>query len=95
MIKENIGEKYLCPWCKSGKLVLRESPDKHSFYGCTNYPYCKYTINDLKAVRTNLKCPFCGDFLTIRNGKNGKFVGCHNFPRCRYTRPLRNDDHFI
>ena len=88
LLKENSGEKYLCPWCKSGRLILRESSEFNTFYGCSNYPYCKYTINDLKAVRTNLKCPSCGDFLTVRNGKNGKFIGCHNYPRCRYTSSL-------
>ncbi len=87
-------EKYLCPWCKSGKLVLRESANGDSrFYGCTNYPYCTYSINDFNAIKTNNRCPECNDFLVIRNGKNGKFIGCHNYPRCKYTRQIRDDIH--
>ncbi|PCG19291.1 topoisomerase DNA-binding C4 zinc finger domain-containing protein, partial [Brachyspira sp. G79] len=32
----------ICPRCK-GKLVLREGK-YGEFYGCSNYPYCKFTI---------------------------------------------------
>jgi DNA topoisomerase-1 len=31
-----------CPTCKDGKLILRKSL-YGSFYGCSNYPKCKYT----------------------------------------------------
>lgn len=31
-----------CPRCKTGKLILRSGPYS-SFYGCSNYPLCKYT----------------------------------------------------
>jgi DNA topoisomerase-1 len=31
-----------CPQCKEGKLVLRGSI-YGKFYGCSNYPKCKYT----------------------------------------------------
>lgn len=90
LIKRDDLKRFLCPWCKSGKLVIRESSESgNSFYGCANYPFCSYTINDLKAVSTNNRCPNCGDFLVIRNGKNGKFIGCHNYPRCMHTRQLK------
>jgi DNA topoisomerase-1 len=38
-----------CPTCKKGKLVLRKSI-YGAFYGCSNYPKCKYTekIEDKK-----------------------------------------------
>ena len=79
-------KKYFCPWCKSGHLVIRESEiNKRSFYGCSNFPYCSYTNDDMKAVYSNNRCPDCGDFLVLRNGKHGKFFGCHNYPRCEYT----------
>ncbi len=89
--EDSATEKFLCPWCKSGKLILRDSAfDKTKFYGCSNYPYCNYSINDLKAVKTNNRCPICNDFLVIRNGVNGKFIGCHNYPRCTHTRQLKD-----
>lgn len=34
------------------------------------------------------KCPFCGQPLVMRNGRNGAFWGCSSYPKCRYTRPL-------
>lgn len=77
-----------CPVCKSGRLVLRHSTGNKTFYGCTNFPYCKYVIDDLAAVAKNNRCPVCGDFLVIRNGINGKFIGCNNYPRCTFTRNL-------
>lgn len=79
-------KEYLCPWCKSGYLVVRKSEvDGKSFYGCSNYPYCTYTNKDIKAVYYNHRCPQCGDFLVSRKGKYGTFFGCHNYPRCKYT----------
>lgn len=78
--------EYLCPWCKSGYLVIRKSDvDGKSFYGCSNYPYCTYTNNDMKAVYHNNRCPECGDFLVLRKGRYGTFFGCHNYPRCKHT----------
>ena len=74
-----------CPWCKSGQLIVRESENKRAFYGCSNFPYCKYTNNDLKAVYNNYRCPVCGDYLVLRKSKHGYFYGCHSYPRCRYT----------
>ena len=78
--------EYLCPWCKSGYLIVRKSEiDGKFFYGCSNFPYCTYTNNDIKAVYHNNRCPECGDFLVLRKGRYGTFFGCHNYPRCKYT----------
>ncbi|GHU97132.1 topoisomerase [Clostridia bacterium] len=39
-----------CPYCK-GKLVERKRKDNGEiFYGCSNYPNCKYTQKELKQV---------------------------------------------
>ena len=83
---------YFCPRCKSGRLILRTSKaNKEAFYGCSNYPYCKYTINDLKAVSRNNRCPDCGDFLVVRSGRYGKFISCHNYPYCKFKRELQQN----
>lgn len=75
-----------CPRCKTGRLVIRERKDDYKkFFGCSNYPYCNYTNNDLKQVNTNHRCKVCGDFMTFRRGKSGPFWGCKNYPRCTYT----------
>ena len=76
----------LCPHCKTGRLILRErESDGSKFFGCSNYPYCKYTIDDMRAVSRNKRCPECGDFLIYKTGRYGSFFGCHHFPRCGYT----------
>ena len=75
-----------CPSCKSGRLVLRTNEaDGSRFYGCSNYPYCTYSIDDLRAVQRNKRCKRCGDFMVYRKGKWGRFFGCHNYPNCDYT----------
>ena len=74
-----------CPDCKTGKLILRSnSRDGNKFYGCSNYPYCKYSIRDIKAVKRNKRCPCCGDFMLIKKGPYGFFYGCHKYPRCKH-----------
>lgn len=84
--EEKQEQEYLCPWCKSGHLIVRTSEvDRKSFYGCSNFPYCTYTNNDMKAVYFNNRCPDCGDFLVLKKGKYGTFFGCHNYPRCKHT----------
>ena len=35
-------EKKTCPLCNKGHMILRKSM-YGSFYGCSNYPKCKYT----------------------------------------------------
>lgn len=75
-----------CPLCKTGRLITKiNESDGHSFYGCSHFPYCKYTIDDFKAVARNKRCPSCGDFMVFRKGRYGAFFGCHNYPRCQYT----------
>lgn len=89
----NKGDVRFCPWCRAGKLVLRKTENaSNPFYGCSNFPYCKYTVNDLIAVKVNNHCPDCGDYLVLRNGRWGRFIGCHNYPRCRFTKPCEKDD---
>ena len=50
-IKHNVSEqeRFKCPKC--GAVLRYVKTDKSSFYGCTNYPYCKY-IN-FKLARLN------------------------------------------
>lgn len=78
--------RYHCPLCEEGHLIIRRTKQGRIFYGCSNYPYCSYTNNDLEAVRKDIRCPVCGDFLIPRKGRYGTFLGCHNYPRCDYTR---------
>lgn len=73
-----------CPHC-NGELTLRNTDKEKAFYGCKNFPYCDYVIFDIAQVKWNLKCPDCGDFLRVRNGKYGKFIACNAYPHCTHT----------
>lgn len=74
-----------CPKCKSGRLVLRASKETGElFYGCSNYPYCEYTIKDLESIKRNKRCKRCGDYMVLRKGDFGAFYGCNSYPECTY-----------
>lgn len=78
-----------CPFCKTGNLLKVEHNGK-SFVGCSNFPKCKYTIQDATVLSNPKKCPACGGFLIKRKGKKNKhwFIGCTNYPYCEYTERL-------
>ena len=75
-----------CPFCKTGNLLKVEHNGK-TFVGCSNFPKCKYTIQDATVLENPKKCPACGGFLIKRKGKknNHWFIGCTNYPYCEYT----------
>ena len=67
------------------RLVIRTNGlNGKKFYGCSNFPFCNYKIDDFRAVDRNLRCPECGDFLVYRKGPYGAFYGCRNYPRCKH-----------
>lgn len=80
-----------CPLC-GHKLQKIWSRNKY-FYGCSNYPECKYTaameaMNFDKAdydpnFDWDQNCPKCGSPMQIRHGKFGAFLGCTNYPECK------------
>lgn len=75
----------LCPSCGSGRLVVRTNPaDGSQFLGCTNYPYCEETYNQIEILKDKVRCPSCGDWMVRRRRKSdGKpFFGCSNYPNC-------------
>jgi len=50
-----------------GELVLRKSKKGRTFYGCSNYPECDYSIWQ-KPLKE--KCPECGHFMVEARRKN-------------------------
>ncbi len=88
---ENKKAERTCPWCKSGKLVLRETKENRQFYGCSYFPRCKYTNGNVIDVKRNNRCPKCGDYLIVRNGRRGKFLACYNREKCGYCTDLPID----
>jgi DNA topoisomerase-1 len=80
-----------CPDC-GHKLQKIWSRSKY-FYGCSNYPECKYTA-PLEALSFNKEdyapgfdwdqpCPKCSNKMQLRFGRFGPFLGCTKFPECR------------
>lgn len=91
---EEEGEHILCPRCGSGRLRIKErGSDRKKFIGCSNYPYCRYTIDGkyLKDVQRNARCPECGDFLVLRKGRYGLFYSCVN-RGCDHTENYEKGD---
>ncbi len=69
-IKIEIGVN--CPECSS-PLVEKKSKKGRTFYGCSNYPNCRFATN-FKPLPT--PCPKCGGLLTQYRGKLTKCTKC-------------------
>jgi DNA topoisomerase-1 len=82
-VKQNyIGVK--CPECKEGDLVEKRARKGNTFYGCGNYPKCRFTSAHKPIVE---KCPSCGsEYLVEKNLKAGPVIACPN-KECDYERP--------
>ena len=82
-VKQNyIGVK--CPECKEGDLVEKRARKGNTFYGCGNYPKCKFTSAHKPIAE---KCPTCGsEYLVEKNLKAGPVIACPN-KECDYERP--------
>lgn len=79
-------EDYPCPNCKNngeqGHLVSRHGRSGKLFYGCSNYPQCKFTITKLPQLKI---CPQCGCEIAQPFGKNHSLSQweCLN-PQCQH-----------
>jgi DNA topoisomerase-1 len=83
-VKQNfIGVK--CPLCKEGDLVEKRARKGNTFYGCGNYPKCKFTSAHKPIAE---KCPTCGhEYLVEKFLKSGPVIACPN-KECEYERAL-------
>ena len=81
-----------CPYCKTGHLVIRQnSVNQNQFLGCSHYPSCNQTFNNIEILENTILCPSCkSGFMTKRTGIYGNFLGCTNYPKCRNTINLEN-----
>ena len=68
-----------CPLC-GGNVVQRRSKRGRIFYGCDNYPDCKF-VSWNKPI--DQKCPDCGSILVVKNSKKGEQLICSN-KECKY-----------
>ena len=81
----------VCPEC--GKPLQKIWAKNKYFYGCSDYPTCRYTA-PLEALDFrkedydpnfdwDQKCSKCGKEMKLRFGKFGAFLGCTGYPECR------------
>ena len=61
------------PGC-GGELVQRISKKKRTFYGCSNYPNCRFAVS---ARPLPQPCPKCGGLLTEYRGKSARCTKCN------------------
>jgi len=80
-----------CPYCQTGHLVIRQNSLKNNqFLGCSHYPSCNQTFNNIEILEKTILCPSCkSGFMTKRSGKFGNFLGCTNYPKCTNTIKLQ------
>jgi len=75
-----------CNYCKKGTLEIRiNKSDNSQFLGCSNYPICNETINDITVLEDSKLCPkcLCG-FVVQKKSKYGLFRSCTNYPNCSW-----------
>jgi DNA topoisomerase-1 len=63
-----------CPQC-GGELVKKVSKKKKVFYGCSNFPKCKFAINRKPIAQP---CPNCGNLLVQYRGDWAQCMSCQH-----------------
>jgi DNA topoisomerase I (EC 5.99.1.2) len=61
-----------CPQC-GGELVERTNKKKRVFYGCSNYPQCRFATNYRPLPQP---CPQCGKLLVLSEKDGAKCLAC-------------------
>jgi DNA topoisomerase I len=94
--QDNSKTEYKCPKCD--KELVQKYSRFGPFFGCGNYPQCKYTaqlgkdgepVEKVKKekkvlVLSEFDCPLCKEAKMVkRAGKYGDFYGCSTFPKCK------------
>ncbi|SNR89983.1 DNA topoisomerase I [Anaerovirgula multivorans] len=81
-IIHKIGVK--CPKCESGEIVERKSKKGRVFYGCSEFPTCRY-VSWGKPI--DEKCPNCDNLLAHKINKKSEKIICTN-KDCKYSRDV-------
>lgn len=86
-----------CDKCKY-PIIIIQRPRQKPIEFCIN-PECetrkptteeKKEIKKLEKIKTDKKCPKCGQELIVKSGFYGSFLACPGFPKCKYTEKLLN-----
>lgn len=76
-IIEEVGAE--CPACGNA-LIYRKTKTGKKYVACSNYPDCKFSSWN---IPTKDKCPKCGEYIEIAQGKRGRYLKCSN-KECDY-----------
>ena len=64
---------------------MRRNGKYGSFYGCSNYPKCKF-IKQQQNKLEGVACPKCGGAILVRQGRNRtQFYSCEKYPECDWS----------
>lgn len=88
----SIQENPKCPFCLTGHLVIREKDTGTNFLGCSNFPLCEKTFNEIEILNNRIICNLCGGYMVKRKGRYGEFYGCSNYYYCKNTLQIDNQD---
>lgn len=80
----NVDNPPKCLKCQKGHLILRSnSSTNDQFLGCSNFPQCDYTLNDINVLKKQIICSKCGGYIIEKKSNNGIFYACSNYPFCK------------
>ena len=90
--KINLSSPPKCLKCKKGNLVLRKNLNSNTeFLGCSNYPHCDFTINDINVLKEQIICNKCGGYIIEKSTSKGTFYSCSNYPFCKNVKNSEGD----
>jgi DNA topoisomerase-1 len=69
-----VGIGVTCPQC-GGEVVARRTKRGRIFYGCANYPTCRFTSWDRPSEK---RCARCGGLMVIKRSRRGTELRCTN-----------------
>lgn len=70
-ILEKIGVS--CPKCEDGEIIVKKSKKGRVFYGCSNFPACRFAS---WGKPLNKKCSVCGSIMAEKQTKTGLHEVC-------------------
>lgn len=72
----------ICEQC--GAPVVKRTGRYGSFFACSNYPTCKYTVKIQNEI--GVPCPDCGSAIVTKRAKNRMlFYSCSGYPKCKFS----------
>ena len=77
-----------CPICQEGEVVERRSKKGRLFYGCSQFPACKF-VSWGRPI--NEKCPECNSVLVHKINKKSEKIMCSS-KECKYEREVNTNE---